>query len=106
MAVGSRVEQHHSPVNADLAGLPPALILVGADEVLRVDAELMAERLLDAGVTCTLQVWEGQVHAFPVLADLNPESLAAIEEIVAFTRTSVDAAAGGRRAGVTRVGVA
>jgi acetyl esterase/lipase len=106
MAVGSRVEQHHSPVNADLTDLPPALILVGADEVLRVDAELMAERLLDAGVQCTLQVWEGQVHAFPVLADLNPESLAAIEEIASFTRTSVAEAARGRRTGVTRIGVA
>ncbi len=106
MAVGSRVEEHHSPVNADLTDLPPSLILVGADEVLRVDAELMAERLLDAGVQCTLQVWEGQVHAFPVLADLNPESLAAIEEIASFTRTSVAQAARGRRTGVTRIGVA
>ncbi len=106
MAVGARVEEHHSPVNADLAGLPPALILVGADEVLRVDAELMAERLLDAEVPCTLQVWEGQVHAFPVLADLNPESLAAIEEIATFTRTSVAAASRRRRSGLTRIGVA
>jgi acetyl esterase/lipase len=84
MALGCRVEEHHSPVNADLAGLPPTLIICAEDEVLRVDAEMMAERLLDAGVTCTLQVWERQVHAFPVIADLNPESLAAIEEIAVF----------------------
>ena len=84
MALGCRVEEHHSPVNADLTGMPPALIICGEDEVLRVDAELMAERLLDAGVRCTLQVWERQVHAFPVIADLNPESLAAIEEVAAF----------------------
>jgi acetyl esterase/lipase len=84
MALGCRVEDHHSPVNADLTGLPPSLIVCGEDEVLRVDAELMAERLLDAGVRCTLQVWERQVHAFPVIADLNPESLAAIEEVAAF----------------------
>ena len=106
MAVGSRLQDHHSPVNADLTDLPPSLILVGADEVLRVDAELMAERLLDAGVPCTLQVWEGQVHAFPVIADLNPESLAAIEEITGFTRTAVAEAGRSRRTGVTRIGVA
>lgn len=106
MAVGARVEDHHSPVNADLTGMPPALILVGADEVLRVDSELMAERLLDAGVRCTLQVWEGQVHAFPVIADLNPESLAAIEEIAVFTTTAVAEASRTRRTGVTRIGVA
>jgi acetyl esterase/lipase len=87
MALGGCVEAHHSPVNADLAdlaGMPPTLIVCAEDEVLRVDAEMMAERLLDAGVRCTLQVWERQVHAFPVLADLNPESLAAIEEVAAF----------------------
>jgi len=106
MAVGCRIEDHHSPVNADLTDLPPALILVAADEILRVDAELMAERLLDSGVECTLQVWEGQVHAFPVLADVNPESLAAIEEIAQFTCTAVAQGAQGRRTGVTRIGVA
>lgn len=106
MVVGERLGDHHSPVNADLTGLPPSLLMCGADEILRVDAELMAERLLDAGVPSTLQVWEGQIHAFPVAADLNPESLAAIEEIAVFTRTAVAAATAGRRTGVTRIGVA
>ena len=84
MALGGRVEDYRSPIQADLTGMPPALIICGEDEVLRVDAELMAERLLDAGVRCTLQVWERQVHAFPVIADINPESLAAIEEVAVF----------------------
>ena len=93
MALGTRVESHHSPVNADLTGMPPTLIICGEDEILRVDAELMAERLLDHGVECTLQVWERQVHAFPVIADLNPESLAAIEEVAVFATDATSAAA-------------
>jgi acetyl esterase/lipase len=93
MAIGGRVEDHHSPVNADLTAMPPTLIICGEDEVLRVDAELMAERLLDAGVQCTLQVWERQVHAFPVIADLNPESMAAIEEVAAFAKDVTTSAA-------------
>ncbi len=106
MALGGRVEEHHSPVNADLADFPPTLIICGEDEVLRVDAEMMAERLLDAGVQCTLQVWERQVHAFPVLAELNPESLAAIEEVAVFATDVTARAASTRPMSRRRIGVA
>lgn len=75
-----------SPVNRDLTGLPPVLLIASESELLRCDAELMAQRLGAANVPCRLQIWAGQVHAFPVLGDLLPESRAAIEEIGAFTR--------------------
>jgi acetyl esterase/lipase len=75
-----------SPVNRELGGLPPVLLMASDCEMLRCDAELMAERLGAADVPCTLQIWEGQVHAFPVLGNLLPESRAAIEEIGAFAR--------------------
>jgi acetyl esterase/lipase len=98
MVVGDHPELHHSPVNADLEGLPPSLIICGEDEVLRCDAELMADRLAAAGVPATLQIWEGQVHAFPVLTDLTPESREALEEVVVFVKETVAAGAkGGRR---------
>jgi acetyl esterase/lipase len=105
MVVGTRPELHHSPVNADLRGLPPSLIICAESEVLRVDAELMSDRLAEAGVPCTLQIWEGQVHAFPVLTDLIPESRACLGEIVEFTQRAVAAPAYGSDA-VTAVGVA
>ncbi|KQZ76073.1 MULTISPECIES: alpha/beta hydrolase [unclassified Nocardioides] len=82
-----------SPVNRDLAGLPPALIICAADEILRYDAELMTERLQRAGVPVTLHIWNGQVHAFPVLGDLLPESSEAIDRVAGFVRDTV----GGRR---------
>jgi acetyl esterase/lipase len=102
MVVGARPELHHSPVNADLRGLPPTLIVCAEAEVLRVDAELMADRLDAAGVPCSLQVWEGQVHAFPVLTDLVPESRECLDEIVEFAKETV-AAPAGRGAGGLRV---
>jgi len=37
----------------------------------------------------TLQVWEGQIHAFPVLCELTPESLAACREVERFVRDAV-----------------
>jgi acetyl esterase/lipase len=75
-----------SPVNQDLTGLPPVLLMASDREMLRCDAELMAQRLGAADVPCRLHIWEGQVHAFPVLGNLLPESRAAIAEIAAFTR--------------------
>ncbi|TDC47522.1 hypothetical protein E1281_26150 [Actinomadura sp. KC345] len=48
------------PVRAGLGGLPPTLIQAGSIEVLRADAELMAERLGAADVPCTLQIWKGR----------------------------------------------
>jgi acetyl esterase/lipase len=75
-----------SPVNADLTGLPPTLLIAAESEILRCDAELMAQRLAAADVPVTLQLWAGQVHAFPVLSDLLPEARAAINEIGAFVR--------------------
>jgi acetyl esterase/lipase len=98
LVVGARPELHHSPVNADLRGLPPSLLVCAEGEVLRVDAEVMADRLAAAGVPCTLQIWEGQVHAFPVLIDLVPESRECLDGMVRFARQVVDAAAqAGRR---------
>ena len=73
-----------SPVNRDLADLPPALLVCAADEVLRFDAELMAERLDAAGVPASLHIWKGQVHAFPVLGNLLPESAAALDLVSGF----------------------
>ncbi|RAY16038.1 alpha/beta hydrolase [Actinomadura craniellae] len=75
-----------APVRADLGGLPPVLIQAGGIEVLRVDAELMAERLGAANVPCTLQIWAGQMHVFQIFADLAREGLAAIGEIGDFAR--------------------
>jgi acetyl esterase/lipase len=83
-----------SPVNGDLAGLPPVLLIAAESEMLRCDAELMAERLAAADVPVTLQIWAGQVHAFPVLGDLLPESTAAIGEIGSFVRRLSDPVAG------------
>ncbi len=87
---GSRtIDPSRSPINADLRDLPPVLLICAADEVLRYDAELMTERLDKAGVPVELHIWEGQVHAFPVLADLLPESLAAIERISLFVASAI-----------------
>ena len=79
-------EPSTSPVDGSLASMPPALIQTGSQEMVYVDAELMSERLSQAGVPCELQVWERQVHVFQAAAGLLPEGTRAIREIGRFIR--------------------
>ena len=75
-----------SPVDADLSVLPPVTIHASSDELLLPDAELMAERLDAAGVRCDLHLWDGQIHDFPLAADILPEARRAIRYIGDFVK--------------------
>lgn len=77
-----------SPVNADLTGLPEALIQVGSVEILRLDAETMADRLTEAGVPCRLQIWDQAPHVFQAGADVLPEARSAIADVGEFVRSA------------------
>ncbi|WP_280267495.1 alpha/beta hydrolase [Nocardia wallacei] len=87
-----------SPVNGELAGLPPALLIVGEDELLRYDCELMARRLTAAGVPNSLELWRGQVHAFMSIAPGLPESRAALGRVARFVRARIEAERAARTA--------
>lgn len=75
-----------SPVDADLSSLPPVTIHASSDELLLPDAELMARRLEASGVPCDLHLWEGQIHDFPLAADVLPEGRRAIRYIGNFVK--------------------
>ncbi|WP_028933828.1 alpha/beta hydrolase [Pseudonocardia spinosispora] len=79
-----------SPIHADLSGLPPTLLTVSSSEVLFEDSEIMAKRLAEAGVPCTLQIWGRQLHVFQAAAALIPEAKASIGDIGRFVRTAFD----------------
>jgi acetyl esterase len=51
-------------VAEDLAGLPPALVLVGGYDPLRDEGVDYAKRLIEAGNRVTLVNYEGMVHGF------------------------------------------
>jgi acetyl esterase/lipase len=53
-------------------------------EILACDAEIMAQRLATAGVPCTLQLWEKQLHVFQMFGELLPESRNATAETGSF----------------------
>ncbi|WP_407685505.1 alpha/beta hydrolase [Mycobacterium sp. HUMS_1102779] len=75
-----------SPVEADLSALPPVTIHASSDELLLPDAELMAKRLDAAGIRCDLHLWDGQIHDFPLAADILPEGRRAIRYIGDFVK--------------------
>ncbi|SEI54729.1 Acetyl esterase/lipase [Dyadobacter sp. SG02] len=56
-----------SPVNADLSGLPPALILCGTAEILEDDSIQLHRNFLAAGVEAELITFEGEQHVWPFM---------------------------------------
>ena len=81
-----------SPLYADLTGLPPLLIHVGADEVLRDDSTRLAERARAAGVAVELKIWPVVPHAWQLVPHLVPEARQSLRESAAFLRTYVPSA--------------
>jgi acetyl esterase/lipase len=67
-----------SPVDGDLSGLPPALVLVGGDEVLIDDAVRLVRGIGEGGADATLFVGAGMQHVWPTWAGAFPEADAAI----------------------------
>ncbi len=83
---GGSVGRIVSPVEADLSSLPPVTIHASSNELLLPDAELMAKRLGAAGIRCDLHLWDGQIHDFPLAADVLPEARRAIRYIGDFVK--------------------
>jgi acetyl esterase/lipase len=80
-----------SPLYADLAGLPPLLIHVGADECLRDDSTRLAEKARAAGVSVELKVWPVVPHAWQLAPHLIPEARQSLREAAAFLRAQIAA---------------
>ena len=75
-----------SPLYADLSGLPPLLIHVGADECLRDDSTRMAEKARAAGVPVELKVWPVVPHAWQLAVQILPEARQSLRETAEFLR--------------------
>jgi len=75
-----------SPIYGDLAGLPPALIQVGSDEILHDDAARLAKRLDMAGGSARLEIWPRMPHVWHIFAPMLPEARRAIGHIGSFLR--------------------
>ena len=81
-----------APLYADLAGLPPLLIIVGTAEVLLDDAVRLHERAEAAGVDSTLEVWDDMVHVWPWFAPFLPEGQQAVDRMGDFIKEHIGVA--------------
>ncbi|MGX4688185.1 alpha/beta hydrolase [Streptomyces sp. JNUCC 63] len=89
-----RAEITASPNRAapeQLAGLPPALLLVDEADVLRDEGEAYAAKLRAAGVPVTTVRYDGTVHDFMMINSLSQSKAtrAAIDQAVAFLRDAL-----------------
>ena len=73
-----------SPLYGDAAGLPPVLIQVGGDEILRDDAVRMADRLTRVNPQSRIEIWPRMPHAWQLFVPVLPEARQAIGQIADF----------------------
>ena len=81
-----------SPLYGNFKGLPPLLIHVGSNEILLDDSTRVAEKARAAGVDVTFKLWPDLPHVFHGFQFL-PEAQEATDEIGAYVRETVPAAA-------------
>src|SRR3954449_3493481 len=99
-----RLEPLASPICASdqqLAGLPPAFLIVGEADVLRDEGEAYAARLRAAGIEVTTVRYDGITHDFLLLNSLRDThaTRAAISQAIAVLRNAFSRAQSARRAG-------
>jgi acetyl esterase/lipase len=75
-----------SPLFADLAGLPPALVHVGTDETLLDDSVRLVRAAALAGADVRLHVFPRMIHAFPLWNAVLPEARRALAEFGDFAK--------------------
>jgi acetyl esterase len=95
--VDARSEPFASPLRAtdeQLAGLPPAFLIVDEADVLRDEGEAYAARLRAAGVAVTTVRYDGITHDFMMLNPLSAThaTRAAVAQAIAVSRDALQSA--------------
>lgn len=70
-----------SPVNADLTGLPPMLILAGGAEMILADSIRIKENADRDGVSATLVIEPEMMHVWPAIVPWQPQSKDALRHV-------------------------
>ncbi len=86
-----RRDPYVRPLSADLAGLPPALVITAEYDPLRDEGEAYAESLQAAGVKVTCTRYDGMIHGFFSFADFVDKAKEAMGQAGAALRGALKA---------------
>jgi len=78
-----------APIKGNLAGLPPAHLIVGTLDPLLDDSKLYAKKLQEAGVPATLSIYEDMPHVFAQLTAMLDGGKKAVAEASAALKTAL-----------------
>ncbi|WP_406632729.1 alpha/beta hydrolase [Amycolatopsis sp. WGS_07] len=78
-----------APLHADVCGLPPTYLQVGAEEALLDDSRELARRMRAAGVEVRLDEFPGQVHTFQMAAGRTAVADEAVREAGSWLRSTL-----------------
>jgi monoterpene epsilon-lactone hydrolase len=75
-----------SPLNADLSGLPPMLVQAATGDMIRPDAQALADRARAHGVDVRLELYPVSTHVFQIFWSFLPEASDALHQAGLFVR--------------------
>ncbi|WP_051940954.1 alpha/beta hydrolase [Stenoxybacter acetivorans] len=75
-----------APIYADLAGLPPILLQVGREEILLPQIERLANKLQEANVPLTFEIYDYLWHSGQMSASINPVATEAVKSCGEFVQ--------------------
>ncbi|UIJ47258.1 alpha/beta hydrolase [Sphingomonas cannabina] len=89
---------HHraSPLNAELAGLPPAVVMTAGLDPIRDQGRAYAARLVEAGVPVVFREAAGNIHGFVTLRKVIPSSQGDVAGFLAAAKAVIVEAEGQR----------
>jgi acetyl esterase len=76
-----------SPLNADLAGLPPTFVLTAEYDPLGVAGSALVDKLLADGVKTDHREYDGMIHGFIQFPDLFDTATTAVRDVAEFLRS-------------------
>jgi acetyl esterase len=81
---------HVSPLHsAELAGLPPTLVLTAEFDPLRDEGEALADKLEQEGVDTTYRPGPGLIHGFANMTGFVPAAAAVMDDAAAWLKTKL-----------------
>jgi acetyl esterase len=84
----------HSPILADLAGLPPMLLVTASLDPLRDEGRAFAAKAIEAGVQVAYREVEGTIHGFMTYRKAIPSAAANTEALLVLAKAMIAEALG------------